>query len=100
MFRLAQQATPPKVLRIPVFPKLTENNARTGFLTDALRDAPATQCAMVGLWLRTMYEVGSTYGWRASEVKGLRVRHVDIGEHTIRLDPGTDKERTGPRRDI
>ena len=91
MFRLAQQATPPEVLRIPAFPKLTENNARTGFLTDTQRDALAAQCAMGGLWLRTMCEIGCTYGWRVSEIKGLRVRHVDIGAHTIRLDPGTTK---------
>ena len=95
MFRLAQQATPPKVLRTPAFPKLAENNARTGFLTDTQRDALAAQCAMVGLWLRTMYEVGCTYGWRVSEVKGLLVRHVDIGAHTIRLDPGTTKNGQG-----
>jgi site-specific recombinase XerD len=62
MFRLAQQATPSKVLRTPAFPKLTENNARMGFLTDAQRDALAKECAMVGLWLRTMFEVGCTYG--------------------------------------
>src|ERR1039457_1242445 len=95
MFRLAQQATPPKVLRTPAFPKLAENNARTGVLTDTQRDALAAQCAMVGLWLRTMYEVGCTYGWRVSEVKGLLVRHVDIGAHTIRLDPGTTKNGQG-----
>src|SRR5215469_10152803 len=63
MFRLAHQATPPKVLRIPAFPKLTENNARQGFLADTQRDVLAAQCASVGLWLRAMYEVGCTYGW-------------------------------------
>jgi integrase len=42
-----------------------------------------------------MYEVGCTYGWRVSEIKGLRVRHIDIGAHTIRLDPGTTKNGQG-----
>jgi integrase len=95
MFRLAQQATPPKVVRTPAFPKLTESNARTGFLTDSQRADLAAQCARVGLWLRAMYEISCTYGWRVSEVKGLRVRHVDIGAHTIRLDPGTTKNGQG-----
>jgi integrase len=95
MFRLAQQGTPPKVLRVPVFPRLKEDNTRTGFLNDAQRDSLASQCAKVGLWLRAMYEVGCTYGWRVSEVKNLRVRHVDIGACTIRLDPGTTKNGQG-----
>ena len=95
MFRLGQQATPPKVLRIPAFPRLKENNARTGFLTDSQRDALAAECAKVGLWLRAMFEVGCSYCWRVSEVKNLRVRHVDIGSCTIRLDPGTTKNDQG-----
>lgn len=96
MFRLAQQATPPKVLRIPAFPrKLKENNARTGFLTDAQRDTLAAKCAEIGLWLRAMYEVGSTYGWRVSEIQALRVRQVDMEARTVRLDPGTTKNGAG-----
>ena len=31
----AMFATPPKVFRLPKFPKLTEDNIRTGFLEDA-----------------------------------------------------------------
>jgi len=95
MYRLAHQATPPKVLRVPAFPKLTENNARQGFLADTQGDVLAAQCASVGLWLRAMYEVGCTYGWRVSEVKALHVRHVDMGACTIRLDPGTTKNGQG-----
>jgi hypothetical protein len=34
MLRLGQQSTPPKVVRAPKFPKLAENNIRTGFLED------------------------------------------------------------------
>lgn len=95
MFRLAQQATPPKVLRTPAFPKLTENNARIGFLTDAQRDTLAAKCAEIGLWLRAMYEVGCTYGWRVSEIQTLRVRQVDMEARTVRLDPGTTKNGAG-----
>jgi integrase len=42
-----------------------------------------------------MYEVGCTYGSRVSEVKSLRVRHLDIGACTIQLDPGTTKNGQG-----
>ncbi len=64
-------------------------------VADAQRDALAAECVRVGLWLRAIYEVGCTYGWRVSEVKGLRVRHVDLGADTIRLDPGTTKNGQG-----
>ena len=69
-------------------------------VTDAQRDALAAECARVGLWLRAIYEVGCTYGWRVTEVKGLRVRHVDLGANTIRLDPGTTKNGQGARGDV
>ena len=95
MFRLGQQATPAKVLRTPAFPKLKENNARSGFVTDSQRSDLARECAGVGLWLRTMYEVGSTYGWRVNEVKTLRARNIDLGACAIRLDPGTTKNGEG-----
>jgi len=95
MFRLGAQATPPKLIRVPKFPMLKENNTRTGFLTDAQRASLAAECASVGLWLRAIFEVGCTYGWRISEIVGLRVRHVDIAALTIRLDPGSTKNGRG-----
>src|SRR5438552_18725664 len=42
-----------------------------------------------------MFELGCTYGCRVNEPKELRVRHVDIGARTIRLDPGTTKNGMG-----
>ena len=35
MFRLGQQSTPAKVIRMPYFPHLRENNVRKGFLEDS-----------------------------------------------------------------
>ena len=35
MYRIGHQATPPKVLRMPAFPHLKENNVRKGFLDDS-----------------------------------------------------------------
>lgn len=39
--------------------------------------------------------MGRTYGWRISELLGLRVGQIDPDTRTIRLDPGTTKNREG-----
>jgi integrase len=39
--------------------------------------------------------VGTTYGWRRQELLNLRVGQVDFAAGTIRLDPGTTKNRDG-----
>jgi hypothetical protein len=104
MFHLAYQATPPKVLRIPAFPaRLKESDPRAGFVSDTQRDALAHQCAREGLWMRTLFEIASTFGWRKGELiaryssskdsnnsklrvrQGLRVRQIDMAG-AIRLD--------------
>ncbi|MDR3736184.1 MAG: tyrosine-type recombinase/integrase [Acidobacteriaceae bacterium] len=93
MFRLGMYATPPKVLHLPKFPKLMEDNVRKGFLEDAqyskLIDANSE------LWFRALVEMGRTYGWRISELLGLHVGQIDLEARTIRLDPGTTKNRDG-----
>jgi integrase len=93
MFRLGQQATPPKVLRVPAFPILQENNIRKGFLEDSEYRKLVT--ASPELWFRALVELGRTYGWRVSELLGLRVKQVDLLVRTIRLEPGTTKNRDG-----
>jgi integrase len=93
MFRLGYYATPPKVFRLPAFPRLEENNVRTGFLEDdhyVKLTAEATE-----LWLRAFIEVAHTYGWRKRELLNLRVRQVDLKARTIRLDPGATKNGDG-----
>jgi integrase len=92
MFRLGQQATPAKVLRVPNFPKLKENNVRQGFLEDA------QYRKLVGgseLWFRSLVECGRTFGWRVSELLSMRVRQVDLPQRVIRLEPGTTKNSEG-----
>jgi len=42
-----------------------------------------------------MVECGRTYGWRVSELQGLRVRQVDLLTRTIRLDAGETKNSEG-----
>lgn len=93
MFRLATQSTPPKVTRVPHIAMLREDNARSGFVEDA--DYERLTANAGELWLRTFLELGYSYGWRRSELLGLRVRQVNLAARTIRLDPGTTKNREG-----
>jgi integrase len=93
MFRLGMQATPAKVLRLPAFPKLAENNVRKGFLEDSQYRKLVD--AYPHLWFRAMVECGRTYGWRVSELKNLRLSQLDFSERIIRLEPGTTKNGEG-----
>jgi len=94
-FNLGIECTPPKVKTVPFFPMLAEAKPRRGFLESSGNAALAQQCARVGLWLRTMFEVGFTYGWRYGEVLGLHVRQIDLAAAAIRLDVGTTKNGEG-----
>jgi integrase len=93
MFRLGYYTTPPQVLRLPAFPRLQENAARSGFVEDQQYQKLAAAASEV--WLRAFLEIAHTYGWRKRELLNLRVRHVDIAQRTIRLDPGSTKNGTG-----
>jgi len=93
MFRLGQQATPPKVVRLPKFPKLAENNIRKGFLEDGQYCKLLEYCPE--LWFRALVECGRTYGWRVSELLSMRVGQADASQRVIRLEPGTTKNRDG-----
>ena len=85
------KSDPPKVTRVPKFPKFRENNIRKGFVSDADFDKLAAECAKVGLWLRSMFEVAATFGWRLSEVQNLRVEQVDLADRIVHLDAGETK---------
>lgn len=74
--RLAHLSSPPRVLRMPNFPHLDENNARQGYLTEEQYRNLASSCR--DLWLRSMLETAYNYGWRVSELLTLRVRQVDL----------------------
>src|SRR6266568_2456776 len=92
MFHIGQQSTPVKVIRLPHFPHLAENNTRKGFLEDhqlrALIEGEE-------LWFRALVECGRTYGWRVSELLTMRVGQVDLVQRVIRLEPGTTKNSDG-----
>jgi len=98
MYRLAYQASPPRVPSVPHFPHLKENNARQGFITPEQFAELVAHCPE--LWLRTLLETGYNYGWRVSELLNLRVGQVDLVDHTIRLNPGTTKNLEGREASI
>ena len=93
MYRLAYLSSPRKVLRMPNFPNLEESNIRQGFLTEEQYWDLAAACCH--LWLRAMLETAYSYGWRVRELLTLHVSQVDLSLRTIRLEPGTTKNKEG-----
>jgi hypothetical protein len=55
MFNLGHEATPPKIFYVPHLPKLTESNARQGFLEDA-RDQKLLESCME-IWFQAIVEI-------------------------------------------
>jgi integrase len=68
-----------------------EDNTRTGFVPDAKVEALRRQAGE--LWLRTMVELGCSYGWRKGEMLGLTVGQLDFAKNVIRLEVGTTKNK-------
>jgi integrase len=95
MFSLAVENKKVKADAVPFIKMLKESNTRTGFLESRDQDALARACGKVGLWMRTIFEVGVTLGWRYREVVDLRVRQVDLSAGTVRLDVGSTKNGQG-----
>lgn len=90
MFSLALASE--KLLRRPHIPMLDEDNVRTGFFSEvdflALHDA-------LPEYLRPIATFAYTYGWRKGEILGLTWDRVDLIAGTVRLDPGSTKNREG-----
>lgn len=93
VFHLGQRSTPPEVYRTPAFSRLAENNIRQGFLEDAQYEKVLSACPE--LWFLALVEVARTYGWRISELQSMRVVQIDFLARTIRLEPGTTKNKDG-----
>jgi integrase len=91
MFRLGYGKR--RLMRLPLFPHLEENNVRTGFIDD--RDYRGLTKHASELWLRLFLELSYTYGWRKQELLGLRVRQIDLDWKTIRLNVGSTKNKDG-----
>jgi integrase len=85
---------PPLVSRVPKFPKkLRESDARSGWLDDAQYEA--LQDNAKNVWLRGFLAVAFNFGFRKSELLGLKVRQVNLRDRTIQLLPGTTKNDKG-----
>jgi integrase len=94
-FNLARKTSPPKIAVVPFIPFYAENNRRVGFLETQQETRLADECGRVGLWLRTAFEIGLTFGWRRSEVRNLKVRQVNLLKRTLSLDAGSTKNGEG-----
>ncbi|MCU1271000.1 MAG: integrase family protein [Acidobacteriaceae bacterium] len=91
MYQLAIEMNVLKPSQRPYVPILPTNNARSGFVPDAQYEALARETQKVGLWLRAMFEVAITYGWRKGELLDLRVGQVNLSERTISLEGSQTK---------
>src|SRR5882724_10599162 len=76
MFKIAMQADPPHVERVPYIPLLKEDNARKGFVEygDFIKLRFAAEAEQP--WFQIFLELAFAYGWRRGELLGLRVRQV------------------------
>lgn len=81
-----------KVVRAPIIHLLKEATPRQGFFEEA--DFRAIR-AHLPVDLQVAVTIMYTYGWRLSEVMGLRLSQVDLAAGTLRLEPGTTKNREG-----
>jgi integrase len=94
-FHLGMRRTPPKVRSCPVIPMYKESAPRTGFLEDAQYTPLAMECSKVGLWLRALLTTAYSFAFRKGELLSMRVKQIDLGTGTIRLEAGTTKNGEG-----
>ena len=85
------QLDPPLVSKFPK--KLRESDPRSGWVDDAQYEALQDNAKYV--WLRGFLAVAFNFGFRKSELLGLRVKQVSLKERTIQLLPGTTKNDKG-----
>jgi integrase len=81
-----------KVLRPPTIHLLKEAMPRQGFFEEGdFRALRAKMPADLQVAVTIMY----TFGWRLSEVLGLRLAQLNLTAGTLRLEPGNTKNREG-----
>jgi integrase len=81
-----------KILHRPYIPMLREDNARQGFFEPAQVEAVRRHLPEA---LKPLLTFGAITGWRLSEVLHLTWAQVDFHASTVRLEPGTTKNRLG-----
>ncbi len=82
-FQLGYQSDPPLVARVPHFPKLTEDNARTGFLK---RTEYEKLLKALPVELRLLFVFGYHLGMRKSALLSLKWSQVDLEAGLIYLE--------------
>lgn len=91
MFSLAVKGN--KLMVRPHIPMLQEDNVRSGFFEREMFEAVRAQLPAP---IRPIATFAYLTGWRIqSEILPLQWRHVDLKAGTVRLDPGTTKNRDG-----
>jgi integrase len=92
-FSLGFDSEPQKVSRVPKFHRFIvseKGHERRGFVEDPeyrkLADAAAGQ-----LWLRALFALGHTFGFRKSELLEMRCRQGDLLNNTVSLYSGETK---------
>jgi integrase len=95
-FNMARECTPPKVSRVPKFPKFKESAARKGFFEDHEYRA---LLAALPEEIRPVLTFGYYSGCRKGEVLALRWDQVDLKTRMVELEADqtkTDEARTIP----
>jgi site-specific recombinase XerD len=88
-FRLAAEADPPKVDRVPHFELLREANARKGFFE---REEFDRVCTNLPDYLRAPVLTAYVTGWRlASEILTRKRSHLNLSAGVLRLEPNESK---------
>lgn len=86
-----------KVIRlddVPFIELLPEDeDGRGDFVTDEQYPALVAVFTKVGLWALAIFETGYTYGFRKSELLGLRVSNVNLQTKTIILPSRSTKNK-------
>jgi len=76
----------------PYIPSVKVDNVRQGFLTMTDVEAVARE---MGADLGPVVRFAALTGWRKREILSLRWRQVDFDAGTVRLEPGTTKNKEG-----
>jgi integrase len=87
-FNLASESQPPKVKRVPKFPKLKEAAARKGFFE---HDEFLALRLELPDYLRPVITFAYYTGCRRGEILGLRWSQMDLRQRIVRLEPGETK---------
>jgi len=90
MLRLAYEHN--RLARVPKFTRLSETAPRAGFVDQGTFE---TVRSHLPADLQVAVTIAYTFGWRRNEVLRLSQRHLDLKAGTLRLDPGSTKNKDG-----